>query len=135
MKSPWVLVLLVILVALSAYLNLPTAPVDTPSPTPQVASPPPPAAHEIAIDQLPDEARATLQLITEGGPFPYPKDGTTFGNRERLLPRRERGYYHEYTVETPGSSDRGARRIVTGSQGEHYYTDDHYQSFRRIQER
>ena len=81
---------------------------------------------------LPPEARDTLQLIATGGPFPHRQDGAVFGNRERLLPDAPRGYYHEYTVETPGSSDRGARRIVTGGNppSVYYYTDDHYRSFR-----
>ena len=82
--------------------------------------------------RLPAEARQTLQHIDEGGPFPYAKDGSVFGNFERLLPAHPRGYYHEYTVPTPGSRDRGARRIVTGQGGEIYYTDDHYDSFREV---
>lgn len=84
---------------------------------------------------LPAEAVATLQLISAGGPFPYRKDGTTFRNRERLLPQEPRGYYREYTVPTPGSRDRGARRIVAGGDPPvvFYYTDDHYRSFRRIE--
>ncbi|GHF83777.1 ribonuclease domain-containing protein [Streptomyces griseosporeus] len=81
---------------------------------------------------LPAEARATLALIDRGGPFPYEKDGAVFGNFERRLPPHPRGYYHEYTVPTPGSHDRGARRIVTGQGGEIYYTDDHYDSFRVV---
>jgi ribonuclease T1 len=81
---------------------------------------------------LPAEARQTLELIDRGGPFPYAKDGSVFGNLERLLPAHRRGYYHEYTVPTPGSRDRGARRIVTGQGGEIYYTDDHYDSFRAV---
>ncbi|MEW2572494.1 ribonuclease domain-containing protein [Streptomyces sp. NPDC047070] len=81
---------------------------------------------------LPAEARRTLALIDTGGPFPYAKDGTVFGNFERELPGQERGYYHEYTVRTPGERDRGARRIVTGRDGEVYYTDDHYNSFRAV---
>lgn len=89
---------------------------------------------EVGIADLPKEARATLALIKAGGPFPYERDGTTFGNREGRLPKRERGYYREYTVKTPGSRDRGARRIVSGRPGEYYYTDDHYQTFRRILE-
>jgi len=89
---------------------------------------------EIARSALPPEARATLERIDRGGPFPYRKDGTTFGNRERLLPLRERGYYREYTVPTPGRRDRGARRIVAGASGERYYTEDHYRSFKRIRE-
>ncbi|MGW2834016.1 ribonuclease domain-containing protein [Streptomyces sp. NPDC001286] len=83
----------------------------------------------VQASRLPAEARRTLALIDEGGPFPYAKDGAVFGNFEGLLPRQRRGYYHEYTVPTPGSRDRGARRIVTGQGGEIYYTDDHYQSF------
>jgi len=84
---------------------------------------------------LPPEAIVTLELIGRGGPFPYDRDGTTFQNRERLLPDRPRGYYREYTVETPGSPDRGARRVVTGGQPPevYYYTDDHYRSFRRLE--
>ncbi|MER5309640.1 ribonuclease domain-containing protein [Streptomyces sp. NPDC002773] len=81
---------------------------------------------------LPPEARETLALIARGGPFPYAKDGAEFGNFERILPRRPRGHYREYTVRTPGERDRGARRIVTGLSGETYYTDDHYQSFREV---
>jgi ribonuclease T1 len=84
------------------------------------------------IFELPPQARETLALIKAGGPFPYPRDGAVFANREGLLPKRERGYYREYTVKTPGAKDRGARRIVAGRGGEFYYTDDHYRSFRRI---
>ena len=87
---------------------------------------------DIAARKLPDEARQTLALIDQSGPFPYQRDGAVFGNREGLLPKRERGYYREYTVKTPGARDRGARRIVAGRAGERYYTDDHYRSFRRI---
>jgi ribonuclease T1 len=90
----------------------------------------------IHVDALPPQARRTLQLIRQGGPFPYARDGTVFGNRERLLPRKPRGYYTEYTVPTPHARDRGARRIVAGGERgrftEFYYTDDHYASFRRI---
>lgn len=97
-------------------------------------------AAEIARSELPAEARQTLDLIALGGPFPYRQDGVVFGNRERLLPQQPRGYYREYTVRTPGSRDRGARRIVAGSgrtadvrtSGEYWYTDDHYASFRRV---
>jgi ribonuclease T1 len=91
----------------------------------------------VAVSALPPEAQQTHRLILTGGPFPYGKDGTVFGNRERVLPRRERGYYREYTVRTPGSRDRGAKRIVCGgSQPSHpeacYYSDDHYASFKLI---
>lgn len=87
---------------------------------------------DIRVSELPDEARATLELIKAGGPFAYKQDGRVFGNREGYLPQKSRGYYREYTVRTPGARDRGARRIVAGSGGEYYYTDDHYRSFRRI---
>jgi ribonuclease T1 len=91
----------------------------------------------VAIGQLPPEARQTERLIRSGGPFAHAKDGVVFGNRERQLPAKPRGYYREYTVHTPGSRDRGARRIVCGgrrpTQPEAcYYTEDHYASFRRI---
>lgn len=114
---------------------------------------------DIRAGDLPREAQETLQLIKRGGPFPYARDGSVFGNRERLLPARARGYYREYTVRTPGARDRGARRIVAGgcgtsarpdrqrasreagpyyvapcTGGEYYYTDDHYASFRLIRE-
>ena len=94
----------------------------------------PDGAQEIAAAQLPAEARQTVALIRKGGPFPYERDGAVFGNFEKRLPAKERGYYREYTVRTPGASNRGARRIVAGKGGEFYYTDDHYQSFRRIKE-
>jgi ribonuclease T1 len=89
---------------------------------------------EVSVRELPREVGATIELIRRGGPFPYAKDGAVFGNRENLLPRRERGYYHEYTVKTPGERTRGARRIIAGSGGEHYYTDDHYNHFRRVRD-
>jgi ribonuclease T1 len=89
-------------------------------------------AQDIPAAQLPREARETLALIRAGGPFPYPQDGKTFQNREKLLPQRGRSYYREYTVKTPGARDRGARRIVAGNGGEFYYTADHYRSFQRI---
>ena len=94
-------------------------------------------AAPVPLAQLPAEAQATHKLVLSGGPFPYPKDGIVFGNRERHLPSKPRGHYREYTVKTPGSRDRGARRIVCGGQPPAqpeacYYTDDHYASFRRI---
>lgn len=102
-----------------------------------------PTPATVSLSQLPTEAQQTLRLIRQGGPFPYPrKDGSTFGNFEKRLPLQARGYYREYTVPTPGSRDRGARRIVAGegragnvtTSGEYYYSDDHYRSFRRIRE-
>jgi ribonuclease T1 len=89
---------------------------------------------DVRVAELPPEARQTLALIHQGGPFPFARDGVVFNNREGQLPTRKRGYYHEYTVKTPGARDRGARRIVAGEGGELYYSDDHYRSFRRITE-
>ena len=89
-------------------------------------------AGEIHVSQLPAEAVAVLELIEKGGPFHYAKDGSVFGNREGLLPKQRRGYYREYTVRTPKVRTRGARRIVKGAAGELFYTDDHYNSFKRI---
>ncbi len=90
----------------------------------------------IALAELPREGRTIYRLIHQGGPFPYEKDGSVFGNRERLLPQHTRGYYREYTVKTPGAQDRGARRIVCGGEPRLpdacYYTADHYASFRAI---
>ncbi len=91
----------------------------------------------IRIEQLPPQGRQTYALIRQGGPFPFEKDGTVFGNRERLLPQHKRGYYREYTVRTPGARNRGARRIVCGGLQPRtpdacYYTSDHYASFREI---
>jgi ribonuclease T1 len=86
----------------------------------------------IAVAELPPEARQTLRLIQQGGAFPFPRDGIVFGNYERILPPQVRGYYHEYTVKTPGVRSRGARRLVCGAPVECYYSDDHYQSFRHV---
>ena len=92
----------------------------------------------IHVSELPRQGRETYELIRQGGPFPYDKDGVVFGNRERALPQQRRGYWHEYTVTTPGSRDRGARRIVCGGPARApdicYYTADHYASFRKIVE-
>lgn len=92
----------------------------------------------VAVQDLPKEARQALVLIRQGGPFPFPKDGSVFRNYEGVLPKQKRGYYHEFTVKTPGARDRGARRIIAGgnppTSGEYYYTDDHYATFRRIKE-
>ena len=88
----------------------------------------------IRLQDLPADARHTIELVRKGGPFPYQRDGATFQNRERLLPEQARGWYREYTVKTPGARDRGARRIIAGRDGTLYYTDDHYRSFKRILE-
>lgn len=93
-------------------------------------------AGQVNAGDLPREAQHTLQLILQGGPFPYPKDGVVFGNYERALPKQYRGYYHEYTVKTPYARNRGARRIIAGgnpqTSGEYYYTADHYRTFYQI---
>lgn len=114
----------------------------TPSPgTTQVSSTQSPDNSRHDADQasrlpafLPPEAHEVLSRIASRGPFPYRQDGTVFGNREHLLPEKPRGYYHEYTVPTPGARTRGARRIVTGGNppSEYYYTGDHYRSFQRF---
>lgn len=110
----------------------PTAPATSSAPL----ALPPSAPESPAPDAsgLPAEARETLALIEHGGPFPHRKDGAVFQNREHRLPAQPRGWYHEYTVETPGSDDRGARRIIAGGDppSEFWYSDDHYRSFRRI---
>ena len=94
------------------------------------------ASSSMAVAELPRQGTDTYERILQGGPFAYDKDGVVFGNRERLLPLQKRGYYREYTVKTPGSRDRGARRIVCGGQPKApdtcYYTADHYSSFRKI---
>jgi ribonuclease T1 len=96
----------------------------------------PDALTPIAAADLPREARVTLDRIHDKGAFPYDRDGVTFGNYEGMLPAKPRGYYHEYTVKTPGSRNRGARRIVCGGDkgtiADCYYSDDHYQSFKSI---
>lgn len=99
-----------------------------------------PVEATVAFAQLPSQGQATYRLIRQGGPFRYEKDGMVFGNRERQLPLMRRGYYREYTVETEGARDRGARRIVCGGKVQTrpdacYYTSDHYSSFRKIIER
>lgn len=93
-------------------------------------------SQEITVSELPVQGARTYQLILQGGPFPHEKDGVVFGNRERLLPLKKRGYYREYTVTTPGARNRGARRIVCGgapqTPDDCFYTADHYASFRKI---
>jgi ribonuclease T1 len=86
----------------------------------------------VELSGLPPEALATIELISAGGPHPFPQDGATFHNREGILPGRAEGFYREFTVETPGSPDRGARRLVVGEDGAIYYTTDHYDSFRLV---
>ena len=100
----------------------------TPAPLPTTS-----AAAEVPLAGLPPQAATTVRLIERGGPFPYPdNDGVVFHNFEHRLPSEPDGYYHEYTVPTPGSPDRGARRIITGAPGEFWYTGDHYETFERV---
>ena len=103
----------------------------------QAKTPTPAALQTVVRAELPVQAQTMMTLIEQGGPFKYDKDGTVFGNREKILPARQRGYYREYTVKTPGERSRGARRIVCGGQQPRapdacFYTDDHYGSFRQI---
>lgn len=105
-----------------------------PAATTQSASAPPAggtvsSSANVALSTLPPQVTDTVRLIELGGPFPYRQDGVVFANLERRLPIRQRGYYHEYTVRTPGSPDRGARRIIIGQNGQYYYTPDHYETF------
>jgi ribonuclease T1 len=126
----------------SSAAPVPEAPVPGPAevrtpaavPGPDAAPANPSGLPSISESALPAEARRTLALIRAGGPYSYSQDDKTFGNFERLLPRQSSGYYREYTVPTPGESDRGARRIVAGAGGEKYYTQDHYDSFKFIAE-
>lgn len=128
----WLRFLAIFWLLAGSALALPSAFGHEAAPFPQGGEHPQAAA----IAELPREARETLGLIRQGGPFPYPKDGAVFGNFERRLPARPRGYYREYTVKTPGSRDRGARRIIAGDHPPliFYYTTDHYRTFRRIEE-
>lgn len=111
-------------VLVSGHLNLPSLTIFDQSAWAQIPT--------VTVKQLPPEAQRTLNLIDRGGPFPYKKDGTVFQNRERRLPNKPVGYYREYTVPTPGASNRGARRLVVGQGKETYYTNDHYRSFMRV---
>jgi ribonuclease T1 len=113
------------------------APARVPSPAATTAPAPPtqwPGVNALVPRPERDQLLATLQLIERGGPFPYDKDGSVFGNREGKLPPRPRGYYREYTVPTPNAGNRGARRIVQGKDGDTWYTSDHYRTFVRIDE-
>jgi ribonuclease T1 len=154
-RAQWIVTILVgLLVVVGWWLQqrdtTTSQPTDTPRPTSSIGtttdatdatdpSSPAPAGTDpssglpwVAVDDLPAEAAETLELIDAGGPFPYDRDGIAFGNREGILPDERHGYYHEYTVPTPGEDDRGARRIVTGASDEYYWTEDHYDSFERI---
>jgi guanyl-specific ribonuclease Sa len=128
------LILLAILVLTVTMWNRhASAPIATGGPAASAPARAPERPHP--TDYLPAEAHATLDRIARGGPFEHRQDGGVFGNYEGLLPKQPRGYYHEYTVETPGARNRGARRIITGGTPPvvWYYTDDHYRSFRRVE--
>lgn len=148
-STTWIAVLALLLLGAAAWSFLRTPAIEAPAigapaaaETTSLALPPPmapdaqatPTASPRYPDFLPPEAIDTLQTIARGGPYPHRQDDGVFANRERRLPQQPRGYYREYTVETPGSRDRGARRIVSGGQPpvEYFYTDDHYRSFRRF---
>lgn len=122
LPSPWLTTLAI--VAAVAVLALAGGAFDDDSSTDIVV---------VQLDDLPPEVSDTVDLVEAGGPFPYEEDGAVYGNREGILPEEPDGYYREFTVETLGSSDRGARRLVTGNGGEVYYTDDHYVSFVEVQ--
>ncbi|MFC4762710.1 ribonuclease domain-containing protein [Dyella koreensis] len=128
--------ILIIILAVAALLwnRHPTSPPPTGAPTPATASNTAPATGALP-SFLPPEARDIVERIQRGGPFAHRQDGTVFGNREGRLPAQPNGYYHEYTVETPGLNYRGARRIITGGNPPviYYYTDDHYRTFQSFQ--
>lgn len=142
MQRSWKTLLpIAILIAVIGYMYVQQRATRAPMPSPAATLAPAPGeasdepdAHAPLPAFLPPEARHTLAMIASGGPFPHSQDGVVFGNYEHLLPAKPRGYYHEYTVETPGARDRGARRIITGGNPPvvYYYTDDHYRSFREF---
>lgn len=145
MRKPLLLVVAIVLLVAGLWgmrvAQQPPPPQFAPSLTSDSAAATPrmPSAGQQGGDALPGflpaEARDTIALIQRGGPYPHRQDGSTFGNRERQLPQRPRGYYREYTVDTPGLDHRGARRIVTGGDPVEawYYTEDHYDSFRSFE--
>ncbi len=130
-------IVLLLAIAVAAWHGHDAAPATGPTTGIGAPSATPHRAGSRVPQGLPVEAADTLARIAAGGPFEHVQDGTVFGNYEGLLPRQPRGYYHEYTVETPGARTRGARRIITGGTPPqvYYYTDDHYRSFRRIEDR
>ena len=132
-KNTWVSVRSLLSAGLLGVALLVVPGIQAKGPAPAAAQ----ANQSIALADLPKQGRETYALILAGGPFPYEKDGTVFGNRERILPAQKRGFYREYTVKTPYARTRGAKRIVCGgSQAAKpevcYYTEDHYASFKRI---
>ena len=137
-RTRWLLLVVVLFVAWQGWGQR-AVPVDAgvvvgARPSTPIPESEPTAAPDSDSDHLPSEAQDTLRLIASGGPFPYDRDGIAFGNQEKRLPTKPRGYYREYTVSTPGVGHRGARRIIAGGDPPEvfYYTDDHYQTFREI---
>ena len=123
--------LLAILGAAGIATLVARSPSDAPT-APATAATPRSHLPGVGLADLPAQARQTLNLVDRGGPYPYPQDNTVFGNQEGRLPAQPVGYYREYTVVTPGSADRGTRRLVVGADGDVYYTGDHYASFRQV---
>ena len=137
-RTRWLLLVVVLFVAWQGW-DQRAVPVDAgvvvgAQPSTPMPESVPTAAPDSDSDHLPSEAQDTLRLIASGGPFPFERDGIAFGNHEKRLPTKPRGYYREYTVSTPGVGHRGARRIIAGGDPPEvfYYTDDHYQTFREI---
>ncbi|WP_338118343.1 ribonuclease domain-containing protein [Streptomyces coryli] len=128
--------LAVFLAVLTCWTALTACGTDSPAPAPATSATATPAwargMETVIPAQLPKQARRTLELIDTGGPFPYAKDGSYFGNYEGRLPKQRRGYYREYTVRTAKLRHRGPRRIITGKGGERYYTGDHYKTFKAV---
>ena len=122
----------IVVIALLAVFGLDRCATSSASSGPSTSVTPRSGLPTIAAAALPIQAQSTLALIDKGGPFPYKQDDTVFSNFEGLLPKRNGGYYHEYTVVTPGSPDRGTRRLIVGHDGDIYYTSDHYESFRQV---
>ena len=127
-----VVAVLTVLAAVATVRLLPVRSQPAQATAPAASSTPDSGLPRVAASDLPAQAHETLRLIDAGGPYPYRQDGTVFANLEGHLPARPNGYYHEYTVVTPGSPDRGRRRVVVGADGDVYYTDDHYDSFRQV---
>ncbi|HWC82251.1 MAG TPA: ribonuclease domain-containing protein [Pseudonocardiaceae bacterium] len=130
--------LLAVVFALAGAYGLAAPATAAPAPAPAAVAPAQASCgdtsgfQQVALSSLPSQATDTVNLIKAGGPYPYPEDGEVFDNRESILPACDSGYYHEYTVDTPGSPTRGTRRIITGQSGEYFYTDDHYASFKLV---
>ena len=122
----------VLLAALTAGCSADTAAPPVASASALVAAAGTSGLPSVALTELPVEAQETYEVILDGGPYPYSQDDRVFGNREGILPEQDYGWYREYTVETPGSADRGARRFVVGEDDVFFYTDDHYDSFREV---